>query len=137
MIRPPPNSSLFPYPTLFRSASRQDPGEREDRRVRSPRVLRQVSDLAGAQHLATGRQPLTREDPGQRGLARAVAADEPDLVAGGDPERDTLHEQPGAGADLEVVDGEHSGTEPRARGNGGGSGSLHGPGGRWQADGPV
>src|SRR3712207_8209121 len=53
--------------------------------------------------------------PGERRLAGPVAADEPHLVPGGDPERDALHEQPGAGADLEVVDGEHGGTEPLSR----------------------
>ena len=50
---------------------------------------------------------LAGQDLGEGGLAGAVAADQPDLVAGGDPEGDVVHEQACARADLEMVDGDH------------------------------
>ena len=50
---------------------------------------------------------LAGQDPGQRGLAGAVAPDQPDLVARGDPEADVLHQQPGTGTNLQLVGGDH------------------------------
>ena len=54
-----------------------------------------------------GRRRLSRQHPGQRGLARAVAADQADLVAGRDLERRGLQQQPRASAQLKVIGGDH------------------------------
>ena len=67
----------------------------------------QVADLAGRLHRAGRGQRLAGEDLGEGGLAGAVAADQADLVAGGDPEADVLHEESCAGTDLELVGGDH------------------------------
>ncbi len=72
-------------------------------------VLRQVADLAGAVDLAAGGLRLPREGLGHRGLARAVPADETDLVALLDAEGHVLHEEAGPDADLEFVHGKHRG----------------------------
>ena len=56
-------------------------------KVTGPGVLREVADGAGAGHAAGGRERLTGEDLGQRGLAGAVASDQADPVALGDPQR--------------------------------------------------
>ena len=55
----------------------------------------------------SGGQRLTGQDLGEGRLAGAVAADQADLVAGGDPEGDVGHQQARAGADLELVGGDH------------------------------
>ena len=94
---------------LAEAAGVEDAGARRVVRVAGARVLRQVADLAGARDGAAARLPLPRERLGERGLAGAVAADEPDLVALVDPEGDVLHEHARADPDLEVVDGQHSG----------------------------
>ncbi len=49
-------------------------------------------------------QRLAGEDLGQRGLPGAVAADEPDPVAGGDPEGHVVHQQARTSAHLELGD---------------------------------
>jgi hypothetical protein len=71
-------------------------------------VLREVADLAGALDLAARREGLAGQRLGHGRLAGAVAADEADLVAPVDPERDVGHEEARADADLEIVHGEHS-----------------------------
>ena len=102
---------------LVEAARGQDPVQREHLGVAGARVLRQVADAAGAGHRAGRGQRLAGQDLGERGLAGAVAADQPDLVAGGDPEGDVVHEQACARADLEMVGGDH-GSGPRRAGDG-------------------
>ncbi len=85
----------------------EDAGAREHLGIAGARILRQVSELAGALHLAVGGQEIAGEHPGEGRLAGAVAADESDLVAVRHAERHVRHEDAGAHADFEVVDGEH------------------------------
>ena len=94
---------------FVQAAGRQDPVAGQDVEVAGARVLRQVADTAGAGHLAPGRQRLAGQDPGQRGLAGTVAADQADLVAGTDPERRVVDEDAGARADMQVASGDHGG----------------------------
>ena len=94
---------------VVEAARGQDPVAGEQLGVAGARVLRQVADLAGALHGAGGGQRLAGEDLGEGGLAGAVAADQPDLVARADAEADVLHQQPRPGADLELVGGDHRG----------------------------
>ena len=75
-----------------------------DARAPGLRVLGQVAELVGAQHDPAGRRRLARDDLEHRGLAGAVAADEPDLVAGAQLERGTLEGDPAADLDSEVAD---------------------------------
>jgi hypothetical protein len=89
------------------AAGVEDAGAREHLGIARPRVLRQVSELAGAVHLSRRRQHVAGEHLRERRLARSVASDEADLVARGDAERHVRHEHAGAHADLEVVHGEH------------------------------
>src|SRR5438034_8262237 len=63
MLSRPPTPTLFPYTTLFRSALERDLA------------------LDGLEH--------AREEPDQRGLARAVGADDTDDLARRDRERET------------------------------------------------
>ena len=85
----------------------EDARARQHLGVAGAGVLRQVADLAGAVDAAAGRQRLAGERLRERGLAGAVAADEPHLVARRDAEVHVLHEHAGADADLEIMDGEH------------------------------
>ncbi len=87
----------------------QDAVESEHLGVAGARVLGEVADVAGGVDLAGGGQALAGEDAGQGGLAGAVAADEADLVAGGDPEADVGHQQSCPGPDFEVLGGDHQG----------------------------
>ena len=103
-----------PY-DLVQAAGGEDPGQREDLRVAGARVLREVADAAAVGDRPGGRHRLAGEDLGQRRLAGAVAADQPDLVAGRDPEGHVVHEQACAGSDLEMVGGDH-GEVPRRAG---------------------
>ena len=92
---------------LVQAARGEDPVAGEHVGVAGARVLRQVADAAGGDDLAGRGQRVPGEDLGERGLAGAVAADEADLVAGGDAEADVLHQQACARADLELVCGDH------------------------------
>ena len=74
------------------TAPRQDSVACEHFEVAGARVLRQVADGASAVDRATGRQTFTGEYPRERRLARAVAADESDSVAVGDPEGRSFEE---------------------------------------------
>ena len=87
------------------AADGQDPVPRELLHVRGARILRQVADFAGAGYLAGGGQALAREHPGQRCLACTVTADQTDLVSLVDPEAHLVHEEAGAGAQFEILDG--------------------------------
>ncbi len=89
------------------AAGVEDARTRQVLGVAGARVLREVADLAGAVDAAAGGLALSREDLGERGLAGAVAADEADLVPRAHPERDVLHEDAGADAQLQLVYSEH------------------------------
>ena len=76
--------------------------------VATARILRQVADLARALNLAVGRQQVTGEDLGERGLAGTITPDKAHLVARANAERDVRHEYAGAHADFKIVHGKHS-----------------------------
>ena len=59
---------------------------------------------------------LAGQDLGQSGLAGAVAADQADLVAGGDPEGRVLEQDARPGAELDVGGGDHGGASVGAAG---------------------
>src|SRR2546430_16212217 len=63
MIRPPPNSTLFPYTTLFRSLEPPRPADRRPSRKRGARRARRRPRLGPRR--TTGR-------PGWRGCSRRV-----------------------------------------------------------------
>ncbi len=94
---------------VVESARGEDPVEGDHLGVAGARVLGQVADLAGRQHLARGGQAFPGEDAGEGRLAGPVAADQTDLVAGGDPEGHVRHQQPRPGPDFEVLGGDHQG----------------------------
>jgi len=111
-------------PELDRSetACIEDAGACEHLGIAGARILRQVADLARPGDPALGGEHVAGEHLRERGLAGAVAADESDLVARGDPERDVRHEHACSDTDLEVMHGEHSGI--RSFGGGGRVASL-------------
>ena len=71
--------------------------------VTGARILRQVAHGSRSPHGACGRLGLAREHLGQRGLARAVPADQPDPVAGRDLEARFVQQQARARAQLDVL----------------------------------
>jgi hypothetical protein len=85
----------------------QDPVQRQHLPVAGAGVLREVPDAAGAGHRARRGQRLAGQDPGERRLSCPVATDQADLVAGRHPEGHVVHQQPRAGADLQMVGGDH------------------------------
>ena len=93
---------------LTEATSIEDARAGELLRVAGARILRKVADLARARDGAARGLALTRESPGHRGLAGAVAPHEPHFVALVDAERHVLHEQARPDADLEVLHSEHS-----------------------------
>ena len=92
------------------------------------RILRQIAEFTGPVDATGGREKVSGEHLGQRGLAGAVATHQTDLVAVADAERDVRHEHAGAHADLEIVHGEHS-EGPFRRGGG----SAEGPASQYTA----
>ena len=92
---------------LIQPAAGQHPVQGQAFHVPGPRVLRQVADARRAPHAARRRERLTGEHPGQRGLARAVAAHQPDLVARGDLEARVGQQQLRARAQLQAARGDH------------------------------
>ena len=86
------------------ASRRQHPVAGQHVKVALSGILRQVADLTVAHHGAGIGLTLPRQDAQGGGLARTVAADQTDAVAGLDPQRRTFSEQQGAraGADLEV-----------------------------------
>ncbi len=92
------------------AARGQDPVAGEHAEVARARVLGQVAHGPGRGDLAGRGHTLAGQDPGERGLAGAVASDEADPVAGPDPEAHAVHQQPGAGTHLELVGGDHGGS---------------------------
>src|SRR3989475_11010573 len=95
MIRRPPRSTLFPYTTLFRSLQRRQVGERAE-------VLERAGNACGGHlvRLQAGQvAPVEQERAGvwrvkprqhveERGLARAVRADQAENLAAADGKRD-------------------------------------------------
>ena len=102
---------------LVQPAGREHPVAGELLEVAGARVLREVADVPGAGDRAGRGLPLTGQDLGQGGLAGAVAADQADPVPGRDPEGRVLHEDPGTGAQLDVVGDDHDGRGSRQRGS--------------------
>ncbi len=90
-------------------AGRQDPFPGRDVEIAGAGVLRQIADRAGAGDLPRGRLRLAGEDAGERRLAGPVAPDQADAVPRPDAERRVREQQPGPGAYLEGVGGEHVG----------------------------
>ena len=93
---------------VVEAARGQDPVAGEDVGVADARVLRQVADLAGLR----ARVPAAGSASPARILVSVVLPaplrpTRPTLSPARDPEGDVLHEQPGTGADLEVVGGDH------------------------------
>ena len=102
-------SSALPQPLHHRvqPAGGQDPVLGQHVEVTGPRILRQVADLAGAAHRARRRLRLPGQDPGQRGLARPVPPDQPDLVPGRHLEGGMLQQQAGTRPHLEILRHQH------------------------------
>ena len=90
------------------AAGGQHPVAGEHVEVAGARVLRQVADLARPRHRAGGGLALAGEHLGERGLARAVAADQADPVARGDAERGAVEEEPRTGAQLDPRGHDHN-----------------------------
>ena len=63
-------------------------------------------------HLAGGGLPFCGQDPRQRGLAGAVAADQADFVACGDLKRGRFKQQPRPSAQLDITSGNHQKLAP-------------------------
>src|SRR5579859_2563479 len=91
------------------TARREDAVPRELLHVWGPGVLGKIADLTVAGDRAGRRKSLAREDPSERGLARAITPDQADLVPLVDPERHLVHEQTRASAEFEVLDSDHVG----------------------------
>ena len=85
----------------------EDPVPSDDRQVTGPRILRKIGNGHRSADRAGRRQGLAGEDPGEGGLAGAVASDEPDPVPGRDLEGHRLEELATAGGELEVRGGDH------------------------------
>ena len=92
---------------VVEAARGQHPVAGADRQVAGARVLRQVADVAADLDAAAVRQRLAGQHPQQGCLARAVAADEPDAVAGCDLEGGVGDQNPGAGMQFQRGDGDH------------------------------
>ena len=90
-------------------ARRQDPLARQHLGVARAGVLREVADRARGVHGPGGGEAVAGQDLGERGLARAVATDQTDLVARRHAEGHVLHQEPRPGAHLEVLGGDHQG----------------------------
>ena len=88
-------------------AGREDAVAGEHLEVTGAGVLRQVADGAGAGHRARGGLALAGEHLGQGRLARTVAADETDAVAGVDPEAGVLDEQARSSTQLDPGGDDH------------------------------
>ena len=97
-----------PY-DVVEPACGEDPVARDHLGVTGARVLRQVADVAGAQHLPGRGEGLPGQDLREGRLAGAVAPHQADLVPLGDPEVDVGHQQSRPGTDLELLGGDHEG----------------------------
>ena len=80
-------------------------------------VLRQVAEAAGVVHDPVGRRAGAAQHLEQRGLAGAVAPDQPDLVAGADRERHAVEQDRPTCLDAEVPGLEHRSRVARRRAN--------------------
>ena len=92
------------------AAGRQHPVAGQHVEVALSGILWQITDLAGARDGARVGLALAGQDAHGRGLARAVAADQADAVAGLHPQRRAVggQQRARAGADLEVRCGDHA-----------------------------
>jgi hypothetical protein len=86
----------------------QDPVPGQDVHVPVAWVLWQVAHVAGARHAPGRRRVPAGEHLRQGGLARAVAADQPDPVAGAHPEGRLAEQEPTAGAQLDAGGRDHA-----------------------------
>jgi hypothetical protein len=93
----------------IQAAGREDAVAGQYVEVPGARVLREIPDLAATGDGAARGLALARENLGHRRLAGAVAADQADAVAAGDPERGGFDEDSGAGAQLKAGGGDHGG----------------------------
>jgi hypothetical protein len=89
------------------AAGGQHPVLAQHGKVAGARVLRQVADLAAPVDGAAVRQRLAGQHAQGGGLAGAVAADQPDAVAGLDAQGGAGQQDPGAGTQLQVGGGDH------------------------------
>ena len=91
------------------AARREHPVAGEHLEVALFGILRQITDLAGAGDGSRVRLPLARQDAQRRGLAGAVAPDEPDPVPGLYPQGGPvgIEERARTCADLEVRSRDH------------------------------
>ena len=96
----------------IQAAGRQNPRRDRDGRVGGARVLRQVPDGAGVGDRAGRRTVLAGQGLHQRRLARAVAADQTDAVAGADVEGKVGQQEVGADANIYTASGDHDGYSP-------------------------
>ena len=96
-----------PAYNVIESASRKDAVASQHLEIAGPRILRQVADAARATDLSPGGQRLTRQDAGHRGLARAVATHQSNLVAWPNPERRIIDEDSGTRTYMQVTSGDH------------------------------
>jgi hypothetical protein len=91
--------------SVSEAAGGQHPVLAQHGEVAGARVLRQVADLAAPVDGARVRQRLAGEHAQGGGLAGAVAADQPDAVAGLDAQGGAGQQDPGAGTQLQVGGG--------------------------------
>src|SRR5699024_12259382 len=77
------------------------PGARVE--IPCPGVLGEVADAARALHVSPGGFAFSREDLRERGLSGAIAADEPDPVAGVNADRGARERAPGADGSRRIV----------------------------------
>ena len=100
-LRGPPGASPRRCPGRGRRGSGRGPA------ARCPGCAGPAADSRSprAGDRAAGGQAFAREHPGQCGLACTVTAHKADLVALVDPEAHLVHEEAGAGAQFEILDG--------------------------------
>jgi hypothetical protein len=97
------------------AAGGQHPVLAQHAEVAGARVLRQVADLAAPADGPAVRQGLAGQHAQGGGLAGAVAADQPDPVAGLDAQGGAGQQDPGAGTQLQVGGGDHGDALPGSR----------------------
>ncbi len=97
-----------PLQNLVQPARGEDPVLGQLLQITGPRILRQVPQLPRTRHLTGRGQPLPRQNPGERGLAGAIASDQPDPVARGDLETHRGQQQPGTSPDFDLSRNQHN-----------------------------
>ena len=99
-------------------AGGQHPVAGEHGEIAGARILRQVADLAAPVDAAVVRQRLAGQHAQGAGLAGAVAADQPDAVAGLDAQGRAGQQDAGAGTQLQGGCGDHGDALPGSSGRG-------------------